>query len=239
MHSESWTDTMQVCENGHKITDHAVLWPQGRRNRCPDCGAVTLMKCPSCQADIHGGEVVMGVGYNSDTLPPAHCHQCGEAYPWKEKVAIRDAEAKKRAEEMAKEKELQKTGGNSYNIGPIGTIANSPLMMGSPGASQTVTVTFTTDSADDLKVLIKSLLDSLDELGLSAPDKETVKDDAEYLKKKLDGGKAEPGLVRECLNGIKKKLADAAATAASSQIVTKAGHYLGLIGDFIAANFGG
>ena len=123
-------------------------------------------------------------------------------------------------------------GGRGHTV-HIGTAVGSPLMFDSPAATQKVHVTFTAESADDLKVIIRGLLGALDELGLPDSDKESVKEDAEYLKKKVDGGKAEPGLVRECLNGIKKRLADAAATAASSKITTKAGHYLGLITDFI------
>lgn len=124
--------------------------------------------------------------------------------------------------------------GHTFNIG---TAVGSAFMVDSPGASQNVT--FTADSAADLKVIVRGLLSALDELGLSDSDKEAVKEDAEYLKKKLDGGKAEPGLIRECLTGIKKKLADVAATAAGSQIVTKAGHYLGLVTDFLSKSFGG
>lgn len=121
----------------------------------------------------------------------------------------------------------------------IGTAVGSPLMFDSPGGSQSVSVKFTAESVDDLKMLIKGLLGSLDELGLSDEDKKELKEDAEYIKKKAEGGKAEPGLIRECLNGIKKKLADAAATAASSKIATKAGHYLELVTNFMTSTFGG
>lgn len=232
---------MQVCENGHKITAYAVSSPEGKKNRCPDCGAPTTMKCPKCQTAIPGKRHIAGVISVSSPDPPAHCHHCGEAFPWKDKLeAIKEEKAqktaKKKGKKMADEDETRKSGGHTVNIG---NAYGSPLMFDSPGASQKVSVTFTAESSADLKVIIKGLLGSLDELGLSDTDKDSVKEDAEYMKKKLDGGKAEPGLIRECLNGIKKKLADAAATAASSKIVTKAGHYLGLITDFITNTFGG
>lgn len=131
-----------------------------------------------------------------------------------------------------------KKGGRGHTVN-IGTAVGSPIMLDSPGASQRVSMTFTAESAVDLKVIIKGLLGALDELGLTDPDKEMVKEDAEYIKRKLDGGRAEPGLIRECLTGIRKKLVEAAAAAASSQIVTQAGHYAGLVTDFLKTTLGG
>jgi hypothetical protein len=125
-----------------------------------------------------------------------------------------------------------KSGGHTIHINnPVG----SAFMLDSPGATQTVN--FTAESAEDLKVLVRGLLGALDELGLSEQDKEAVKEDAEYLKKKLDSGKPEPSLVRECLKGIKKKLVDAASAAASSKIVTQAKYYGGLIADYLCKNY--
>jgi hypothetical protein len=49
-----WYDTMQVCENGHIVTDMAVKHPEYRVNRCPKCGAATIMACEKCNVAIPG-----------------------------------------------------------------------------------------------------------------------------------------------------------------------------------------
>lgn len=129
-------------------------------------------------------------------------------------------------------------------LGPLRTVASAEGDGRNVGGICVTSWTTEQDNAGtvhqaDLKVIVRGLLSALDELGLADPDKDTVKEDAEYLKKKLDGGKPEPGLIRECLSGIRKKLVDAAAAAASSHITTKAGHYLGLIGAFLSKWSGG
>jgi hypothetical protein len=126
--------------------------------------------------------------------------------------------------------------GGGHNV-TIGSAVGSAIMVGSAGASQTVGLT--PDTSADLKQIIRGLLRSLDKLGLSDDDKAEVKEDAEYLKKKLDSDKSEPGLVKECLRGIKTKLADAAAVAAASGVVAKVTEYASLVGDFWHKHFGG
>jgi hypothetical protein len=125
-------------------------------------------------------------------------------------------------------------GGHSVTIG---SAVGSAIMVGSPGANQTVH--FTSAAAADLKQIVKGLLRSVDKLGLSEADLAEVKEDAEYLNKKLDADKPEPGLIRECLGGIRTKLVEAALAATASGVVTKAVEYSGLIGEFWQKHFGG
>ena len=76
-------DVMQVCVNGHKITQSLRSSPEFGKSYCPHCGAPTVSKCQKCQTDIQGDYHVPGVlsaGFN--TPVPAFCHGCGEAYPW-------------------------------------------------------------------------------------------------------------------------------------------------------------
>lgn len=41
-----------------------------------------MTQCPSCRAAIRGYYYVEGVLSFSEYTPPAHCHNCGNAFPW-------------------------------------------------------------------------------------------------------------------------------------------------------------
>jgi hypothetical protein len=77
-----WTDTMQVCENGHLITWFACSQPDSQKKRCPECGATTLMSCPKCNSQIPGHRHMAGVGCIDTGPPPSFCENCGDPYPW-------------------------------------------------------------------------------------------------------------------------------------------------------------
>lgn len=78
----SWYDTMQVCENGHLITDMASKYPQHKKARCPQCGAATITACKNCNAPIPGHYHVPD-GISVYTAPrPDFCQNCGEPFPW-------------------------------------------------------------------------------------------------------------------------------------------------------------
>ena len=80
-----WYDVMQVCRNGHLITDRASSSPQHREKYCHECGAETIAACPSCQTPIRGHYHVPGVIAVGWTKPvPSYCHECGKPYPWTE-----------------------------------------------------------------------------------------------------------------------------------------------------------
>jgi hypothetical protein len=106
----SYRDTMQVCLNGHVITDRFNTSPEFRKNFCTECGEKTITKCPNCKADIPGDMlydsiVVLG-GFGS--FAPKICDNCGSKFPWFETRKKQDAEelAKLKAEE--EEKKLEK-----------------------------------------------------------------------------------------------------------------------------------
>ena len=77
-----WYDVMQVCENGHIITSSAQSHPGDMKKWCPECGSATLTQCPNCNADIQGYHHIPGVIHSGPSEPPAHCHNCGDAYSW-------------------------------------------------------------------------------------------------------------------------------------------------------------
>lgn len=75
-------DTMQVCLNGHKITDRYYRSPEHRQKFCEKCGEETITECQECGTEIRGYYHVEGVISPSSTDVPEFCHECGAAYPW-------------------------------------------------------------------------------------------------------------------------------------------------------------
>lgn len=119
----------------------------------------------------------------------------------------------------------------------IGSAVGSPIMVDSPGALQSVT--FTSNQTVDLRKVLGQLLQDVDGLEIEPEAKAELKHDAEYLDKKLEAGKAKPGFVRECLDGIKSQLATAASKAAASGVASKVGKCAQMVQDFYATHFGG
>lgn len=75
-------DTMQVCLNGHQITDSYTQFPEDRKKHCDDCGAKTIHLCPKCKEPIKGHYISEGYLGSGPVDVPKHCHSCGEPYPW-------------------------------------------------------------------------------------------------------------------------------------------------------------
>ena len=77
-------DTMQVCLNGHKISEYAATMPQFSKPHCPTCGERTITTCPQCQVTIQGHYNSPGILSGSEKSVPNNCHSCGTAYPWRQ-----------------------------------------------------------------------------------------------------------------------------------------------------------
>lgn len=75
-------DVMQVCRNGHIITDRLHSCPERARTHCDRCGAVTLERCPTCGHDLPGAFVVPGLHPLGVGPPPRYCATCGVAFSW-------------------------------------------------------------------------------------------------------------------------------------------------------------
>jgi len=86
-------DVLQVCENGHKITDCYNNNPEERKKFCQECGAPTLTSCSRCGVEIQGApmEVVENLDAQLSRRRlrpvrqadiPKYCQNCGEPYPW-------------------------------------------------------------------------------------------------------------------------------------------------------------
>ena len=41
-------DVQQIYENGHQITDCYNIRPEQQKKFCQECGAATIIACPSC-----------------------------------------------------------------------------------------------------------------------------------------------------------------------------------------------
>lgn len=70
-----------VCKRGHALTRDVGRIPAAKR--CPDCGAVVLTACPSCDAPIRGVFInteIVAIGFPYD--PPDFCEDCGAPFPW-------------------------------------------------------------------------------------------------------------------------------------------------------------
>src|ERR1700751_51662 len=72
-------DVMQVCRNGHVITDLLQTYPDRGLSHCDRCGAATLDRCPTCGLEIPGAVPV------ARSQPPEFCSGCGAPFPWSPK----------------------------------------------------------------------------------------------------------------------------------------------------------
>ncbi len=99
-------DVQQVCENGHQITGCYNISPEKQKKFCQECGAATIIACPTCDEKIQGTEIKLrqdfavgpdgpaGRVVHSKILSgrpagvPSYCSNCGKPYPWTENKII-------------------------------------------------------------------------------------------------------------------------------------------------------
>lgn len=94
-------DIMQVCLNGHQITDSYNRNPEFRKDFCDICGEKTIISCPKCNAPIRGGYHLEGVVIGFQTLVPVHCNKCGTPFPWIErKTKIKEIPQKEKSDPL-------------------------------------------------------------------------------------------------------------------------------------------
>lgn len=95
-------DVQQVCKNGHQITDCYNYHPEKQKKFCQECGAATIIACPTCDEKIQGTEIKLRQDFavgpdgpagrivHSKILSgrpagvPSYCSNCGKPYPWTE-----------------------------------------------------------------------------------------------------------------------------------------------------------
>lgn len=82
MKTDTCRDVMQVCLNGHVMTDLLGTQPEQGRSYCDRCGAPTLSRCPTCGAALPGATPLPGLAPMGVRAAPRHCADCGAALPW-------------------------------------------------------------------------------------------------------------------------------------------------------------
>jgi hypothetical protein len=75
-------DVMQVCRNGHVITDLLRGYPERGLSHCDACGAQTVDHCATCGEPIPGAVYVPGLTPAGVRPPPYFCANCGAPFPW-------------------------------------------------------------------------------------------------------------------------------------------------------------
>jgi hypothetical protein len=75
-------DVMQVCRNGHVVTDRLHACPDGGLTHCNRCGATTLDRCLTCGEELPGAVTIPGLLPIGGRQPPHYCSTCGAAFPW-------------------------------------------------------------------------------------------------------------------------------------------------------------
>jgi hypothetical protein len=75
-------DVMQVCRNGHVITDLLRSHPESGLTHCDRCGASTLEHCLTCGRELPGSLTIPGLRPLGLRQPPLYCPTCGAAFPW-------------------------------------------------------------------------------------------------------------------------------------------------------------
>jgi hypothetical protein len=80
--ADSMQDVMQVCRNGHVITDLLRTSPERALTHCDRCGAVTMDRCQTCGHELPGAFVVPGLQPVGVRPAPHFCAMCGAAFPW-------------------------------------------------------------------------------------------------------------------------------------------------------------
>ena len=93
-------DVMQVCRNGHVITDLLRACPESGLAHCDRCGAPTTDRCETCGKEVPGGIAAVGLHAVGARRPPAYCAVCGAAFPWTERPRLVVPEPLARLETM-------------------------------------------------------------------------------------------------------------------------------------------
>ncbi len=75
-------DIMQVCRNGHVITDLLRTYPERGLGHCDRCGASTIDRCPTCGLELPGAVPVPGLVLVGRSRVPRFCAACGAPFPW-------------------------------------------------------------------------------------------------------------------------------------------------------------
>jgi len=105
------------------------------------------------------------------------------------------------------------------NITSIGTMTDSQLQIDSPGATQVAT--FNENRYGELKEVIQSLKESIDQFGIDQQQKSELQADIQTIEAQISSSKPKATIITECLSSIKRILEGAAGGALASGLLSK------------------
>jgi len=111
------------------------------------------------------------------------------------------------------------------NIINIGQANNSQFQQGSPEAIQVVNIG--EDRYEELKEIIQSLKDSIDQLGLEQQQKDDLEAEIQTIDAQMSSSKPKAAIITECLGSIRRIIEGAAGSVLASSLLGKIGDFLG------------
>ena len=101
----------------------------------------------------------------------------------------------------------------------IGEIRNSQIQQGSPEATQVAT--FNETGYGELKEVIESLKESIDQLGIAQQQKSELQADIQTIEAQMSSPKPKTAIITACLGSIKRILEGVADSALASDLLSK------------------
>ena len=113
----------------------------------------------------------------------------------------------------------------------VGSMVNSTIQQGSPGAMQQVVIS--QQQCESASELINAISELINQLNLPADQREKVESDVEMLNTILSAPNTKPSTLRKCFIRVKETLSHfagvattAVATAATQDVITRIEHFL-------------
>lgn len=107
----------------------------------------------------------------------------------------------------------------SVNIISIEKMSNSQIQQASLGGTQIVTIE--ESKFDQVKEVIRSLNDSLEEIALGEKQKSDIKAEIQTIDAQMLSSKPKGTIITECLSSVRKILEGATSSALTSEIINK------------------
>jgi len=107
----------------------------------------------------------------------------------------------------------------SQNTTSISHVKNLHVQIDSPGATQVVTID--ESGYDELKEVIKSLKESIDQLNIDQQQKSELQADIQTIEAQMSSPKPKAAIITDCLDSIKRILEGVAGSALASGLLSK------------------
>lgn len=107
----------------------------------------------------------------------------------------------------------------------VGQMINSQIQQASPGAAQAVTIS--ENKYDELRKIIQSLKESIDQLGLQPHQKSELQSEITTIEVQMSSSKPKPTIITECLKSVRNILEGAAGSVLAAGLLSKIAQLLG------------